>query len=84
MHVCGVRPCVIVVRDSVIGHAPVNLPVDSSHIYCQEQVLCGVCIWGVMCGGHSEAVQGVHSLRVAGVVLVSRVLNNAEKSKVCD
>ena len=36
VHVCGVRPCVVVVRDSVIGHAPVNLPVDSSHIYCPE------------------------------------------------
>ena len=71
MLVCGVRPCVIVVRDSVIGHAPETLQqLDSSHICCLEQVLCGVCIWGVMCGGHSEAVQGEHGLRVASVVLV--------------
>ena len=70
MFVCGVRPCVILVRGSVKGHDPVKLPVDSSHIYCQERFLCDVCVWVVMCGGHSEAVQGVHGLRVTGVVLV--------------
>ena len=83
MHVCGVRPCVVVVRDSVIGHAPVNLPADSSYIYCPEQVLCGVCIWGVMCGGHSEAVQDVHGLRVASVVLVWGLWGEAEYQAAC-
>ena len=70
--------CVVVVQDCVIGHAPVNLIVDSSHIYCQEQVLCGVYIWGVISGGHSEAVQDVHGLRVASVVLVWGLWGEAE------
>ena len=84
MHVCGVRPCVIVVRDSVIGHAPLILHhFDSSHIYCPEQVLCGVCIGVVMCGGHSEAVQDVHGLRVANVVLVWGLWGEAESQAAC-
>ena len=71
MIVCGVHHCVIVVWDSAIGHAPVNPQhFDSSHIYRLEQVLYGVCMWEVMCGGHSEAVQDVHALHVAGVALL--------------
>ena len=61
----------IVVRDSVKGRAPMNPQhFESSHIYCTEQVLCAACMWEVMCGGHSEAVQGVHGLRLASVVLL--------------
>jgi len=66
--VCGVRPCVIVVRDSVIVHAlPCPQYFGSRHSLRLKQVLCDVCMWGVKCRGHSEPVQGV---RVAGDVPV--------------
>ena len=69
--VCGVRPCVIVVRDSVTRHAPVNPQhFGSRHNYWPEQVLCGVCMWKVLCGGNREALEDVNGLRVAGVVLL--------------
>ena len=59
--VCGVCPYVIVVRYSVIGLAPVTLQnFDSSYIYCQEQVLCGVCMLEVMCG--DLPMRGLHEV----------------------
>ena len=84
MLVCAVRPCVIVVRDSVKRHAPVTLQLfDSSHIYFLEQVRYGVCMWDVKCGGHSEAVQGVSDLRVVGVVLEWGLLGEAWSQAAC-
>ena len=73
-HVCGLRRCVIVVRDSVIGHAPPCLQhFGRMRSLRLEKVLCGVCMWEVVCDGHSEAVQSVHGLLVAGVVPVRSV-----------
>ena len=71
MLVSGVGPCVLVVRDSVGGHAPPSPPSyysgDSQGL---EQVLFCACMWGWLCGAHNEDGRGGLCLRVGGVVRV--------------
>ena len=84
MLVRDVRPCVIVVRHSVIGHVPpCTQNFGRRHSLRVEQVLCVFCIWEVMCGGQSEAVQGVHGLRVTGVVPVLGICGVAGSKAAC-
>jgi len=74
VHVCGVSPCVFVVRDSVGGRAlPCPQQRRSEGNWHQEHVQSCACRWGWMCGAHNEVGTDVPDLRVGGVVRAVRV-----------
>jgi len=75
VHVCGVRPCVFVVRDSVEGRAlPCPQQRRSEGRWRLEHVLFCTCMRGWQCGVHNEVGTGGPDLRVEGVVRVVCVL----------
>ena len=67
MVVSSGHPCVIEVRDNVIRNVPL-CPQRSGRRYILRlgQILCYVCMWGMLCSGSSEAVRDVPGLHVVG------------------
>ena len=75
MNVFDVCPCVFVVLDSVGGRV-VPFPLRSCRRgrWDLQHVLSCACMWGWMCGGHSEDGIGGPCLRVGGVVRVGMLV----------